>query len=69
MSECIFCEIVAGKSPASVVYDDHLVMAFMTIGPFTPGHALVMPKAHIAFMPDLDEDLGMHKETSSLDRC
>ncbi len=46
MDRCIFCEIVAGRAPASVVYEDDHVMAFMDIHPVTPGHLLVVPKEH-----------------------
>lgn len=43
---CVFCEIVAGRRAAAVVYRDDKVMAFMTIGPRNPGHVLVIPVAH-----------------------
>ena len=42
--DCTFCAIVVGKAPGSVVYEDERVMAIMTIGPVTPGHAMVIPK-------------------------
>lgn len=57
---CVFCEIVAGRSPASVVYEDDLSLAIMTIGPVNPGHLLVLPKAHAPYLADLDEATGMH---------
>ena len=40
-ASCVFCEIVAGRSPASVVHEDHLCLAIMTIEPVNPGHLLV----------------------------
>lgn len=55
---CIFCEIVAGRAPASIVYEDETTLAFLTIGPVTPGHLLVIPKRHAAFLADLDEATG-----------
>jgi histidine triad (HIT) family protein len=55
---CIFCAIVAGEAPASVVYDDAEILAFMTIGPVTPGHLLVIPKWHAPYLADLDEATG-----------
>ena len=55
---CVFCAIVAGTAPASVVYDDAEILAFMTIGPVTPGHLLVIPKKHAAYLADLDEATG-----------
>lgn len=53
---CIFCEIVAGKAPASHVYTDELVAAFMTIGPVTEGHLLVVPREHLPYLCDLPEE-------------
>ncbi|QXF81559.1 Diadenosine tetraphosphate (Ap4A) hydrolase [Rhodococcus pyridinivorans] len=58
MTDCIFCAIVAGQSPASVVLDDPDVLAFMDIRPFTPGHLLVIPKRHASGLAQLDPDDG-----------
>lgn len=41
MSECIFCAIVAGDAPASVVLDEPDVLAFMDIRPFTDRKSVV----------------------------
>ena len=60
MRECIFCEVSSGRAPASVVYEDDLVMAIMTNQPVNPGHVMVIPKNHCANMRDLDEETGMH---------
>ena len=43
---CIFCKIVAGELPATVVADDEVTIAFMDINPLTDGHLLVVPKEH-----------------------
>ncbi len=43
---CIFCRIVAGEIPATVVYEDELTLAFLDIAPLIKGHTLVIPKAH-----------------------
>lgn len=43
---CIFCKIIAGELPASVVYRDNNVIIFMDIAPFTRGHCLVVPIEH-----------------------
>jgi histidine triad (HIT) family protein len=56
----VFCEIVAGRSPASIVYEDDLCVAIMTIEPVNPGHLLVLPRAHAPYLADLDEATGMH---------
>ena len=60
MSDCIFCEILAGRSPSSIVYQDDVCTAFMDIQPINPGHVLVIPNRHAAFLSDLDENTGAH---------
>lgn len=54
MSDCIFCKIVAGDIPADKVYEDDSVLAFRDLGPQAPSHVLVIPKAHIATLNDID---------------
>ena len=56
--DCVFCAIVAGEAPASVVYEDGEVLAFLDILPIAPGHLLVIPKAHAPYLADLDEATG-----------
>jgi len=65
MSECVFCEIVAGRLPVSAFYEDELVLGLMTIGPVTEGHAMVIPKKHVPFLGDLNEETGRHLWTVS----
>ena len=48
MDACVFCRIVAGELPASVVYEDEAIMAFKDQHPEAPVHVLVVPKKHIA---------------------
>lgn len=60
MSECVFCGIVAGAYPVSIAYEDDIVLAFMDTSPVNPGHTLVIPKKHVAYMSDMDEETGMH---------
>ena len=58
MSDCIFCEILAAKSPSSIVYRDDICTAFVDIQPVNAGHVLVVPNRHAPFLADLDEDTG-----------
>lgn len=51
---CIFCEIIAGVQPASIVYQDETCTAFMDIQPINPGHTLVVPNWHASSLADLD---------------
>ncbi|MFA9430151.1 HIT family protein [Egicoccus sp. AB-alg2] len=53
---CVFCEIVAGRSPASVVAEGDLTLALLDILPVNEGHALVIPRRHAAGLADLRED-------------
>lgn len=55
---CILCELAQGKLPASVVYEDDLVIAIIDTRQFHPGHTLVMPKQHLKDVRELDPDTG-----------
>lgn len=55
---CIFCKIVAGALPATIVAEDERTLAFMDINPATRGHALVIPRAHATDLHEISaEDL------------
>jgi histidine triad (HIT) family protein len=60
MSDCVFCDIVAGAAPASIVYQDDITLAFMDIRPITPGQIVVIPRKHAAYLADMDETTGRH---------
>jgi diadenosine tetraphosphate (Ap4A) HIT family hydrolase len=66
MDGCIFCAIVAGRAPASVVYEDAAALVFMDIQPVNPGHLLIVPKSHATFLVDLDEATGAHLFTLAM---
>lgn len=46
MSDCLFCRIVTGEIPATVVLDTDDVLAFRDIAPAAPTHVVVVPRAH-----------------------
>ncbi|MBE7385533.1 MAG: HIT family protein [Leptolyngbya sp. SIO1E4] len=52
----VFDEILAGRAPVSLVYQDDLVAAFMDIQPVNPGHVLVVPKKCAQFLWELDNE-------------
>lgn len=52
---CIFCRIVEGTAPASVVYADDEVMAFRDIHPQAKTHVLIIPKRHFVSLNDATE--------------
>lgn len=43
---CVFCEIIAGRAPATVIRDWPDALAIVPLKPVTDGHTLVMPKIH-----------------------
>lgn len=51
---CIFCEIIAKRQPADVVHEDDDILVFKDINPAAPIHVLLVPKAHIATVNDID---------------
>jgi histidine triad (HIT) family protein len=51
---CLFCRIIAGQIPATVVYQDDDVVAINDINPQAPLHVLVIPRQHVATLNDLD---------------
>ena len=55
MNDCLFCRIVAGEIPATVVYESEDVLAFRDIHPKAPVHVLVIPKTHYADVAVLAE--------------
>lgn len=50
---CVFCNIIARRAPAHIVYEDASTIAFLDIFPFTRGHLLVVPKRHGERLTDL----------------
>ncbi|MDP9411556.1 MAG: HIT family protein [Actinomycetota bacterium] len=58
MEDCVFCEVLAGRLPASVVMREGRCTAFMDIQPVNAGHVLVVPDDHAASLAGLPEDAG-----------
>jgi histidine triad (HIT) family protein len=57
--DCIFCRIIDGELPATIVDEDARTIAFMDVAPATRGHALVIPRAHATDLLSVDaEDLA-----------
>jgi histidine triad (HIT) family protein len=50
---CVFCGIIAGTIPASIVMQDDDVVAFLDAKPLFKGHVLVVPRAHVITLADL----------------
>lgn len=58
---CVFCDIVAGRAPAYIIYEDSLSLCLLDINPYTKAHCLVIPRRHVPWWHDLTEE-----ETKSL---
>ena len=51
---CIFCKILSGETPATILYHDDQVTAFRDIHPVARTHILVIPNRHIASVNQLE---------------
>lgn len=62
MSDCLFCNIVAGTIPSTKVFEDENTYAFMDIAPAAEGHTVVVPKTHTKDL--LEADPAVYAETA-----
>lgn len=53
---CIFCDIIAGKADAEIVFEDERIISFLDIKPIHFGHILVVPKTHSVDFLDIPEN-------------
>jgi histidine triad (HIT) family protein len=51
--DCVFCDIIAGRVPASIVYADDHHVAFLDRRPLFEGHTLLVPRQHVVTLADL----------------
>ncbi len=58
MSDCLFCEIVAGRVPSEEVLATEQTYAFRDIEPAAPAHVLVVPRIHIADAAQIGPEHG-----------
>ena len=59
MADCVFCKISSKTIPSSIVYETADVVAVKDLTPRAPLHVLVIPRAHVAKLSELeDEALG-----------
>jgi histidine triad (HIT) family protein len=50
---CLFCRIVSGELPATIVYEDENAVAFLDHRPLFPGHTLLVPRQHVETLGEL----------------
>ena len=53
---CLFCKIIQGEIPATIIHRDDKVIVIDDINPQAPQHKLIIPERHIATLNDLSED-------------
>ncbi len=58
--DCIFCKIIAGDIPATIVHENEHVLAFRDVNPQAPTHVLVIPKKHISTINDIQTEDVAH---------
>jgi histidine triad (HIT) family protein len=56
MTDCLFCKIIDGQIPATIIYQDERAVAFRDINPQAPVHALIVPRKHVASLNELAEE-------------
>jgi histidine triad (HIT) family protein len=59
MNGCLFCAIAARSVAAEVVLEDKLTVAFLDTRPVFKGHTLLVPRTHVATLPELPDDLAL----------
>ena len=58
MSDCIFCKIANGEIPSATLYEDEDFRVILDLGPASKGHALILPKAHVANIYEISDDMA-----------
>ncbi|HJR59410.1 MAG TPA: histidine triad nucleotide-binding protein [Vicinamibacterales bacterium] len=51
--DCLFCKIIAGEIPASILYQDDRLVVLQDINPQAPTHVLIVPRRHVSTINDL----------------
>lgn len=51
--DCLFCKVIAGDIPATIVHESPHSLAFRDVDPQAPTHVLVIPRRHVASVADL----------------
>jgi histidine triad (HIT) family protein len=56
MNNCIFCKIIKKEISCTKIYEDESFFAFLDIQPVSDGHTLIIPKKHIVWMQEADDE-------------
>jgi histidine triad (HIT) family protein len=66
---CVFCEIAEGRAAAHVVREDEATIAFLDRSPLVIGHVLLVPRVHVATLPDADDATACALMLAARDIC
>ncbi len=58
MDDCVFCKIIKGEIPSTLLYEDNDFFVFLDIAPIQKGHTLIVPKKHSTDIFDFKSNLG-----------
>jgi histidine triad (HIT) family protein len=56
MEDCIFCKMIMREILIEKIYEDEKYLAFLDINPMHPGHTLLIPKKHVDYIFDLEDE-------------
>jgi histidine triad (HIT) family protein len=57
MDNCIFCKLAKGEIPCDKIYEDENLLVFLDIKPVSDGHTLIIPKKHIVWMQEAEDEI------------
>ena len=56
MNDCLFCKIINGQIPSTILYEDENLVAFNDVNPQAPLHVLIVPRKHVATLNELSQE-------------
>ena len=56
MTKCIFCDVIDGKLPSHMIYDDDNCLAILDRYPIDNGHSLIITRQHYEKITDMSID-------------
>lgn len=54
--QCVFCAMARGESPALIVAENALALAFLDLQPLAEGHCLVIPRRHVPWWDEMNAE-------------
>lgn len=57
---CVFCRIVKGDIPSTIIYEDSVLISFLDIAPANTGHSLIVTKQHFETIAETPDEVIQH---------